>query len=518
MLFNSYIFIFVFLPTTIIGFFAICNTGRKHLALAYLVAASMFFYAWWNPIYIILILISIIFNYLMGMEIGRDTTKFSAKRILVLGIFANLLLLGYYKYANFFVENVNLLVNTGLHLDNIILPIGISFFTFTQIAFLIDAYRGEAREYNFFQYCLFVTFYPHLLAGPIVHHRELIPQFSKKSVYSFNYSFMSVGITVFSIGLFKKVCIADTVAAYSTPVFAAVANGSIPTFFEAWVAALAYTFQIYFDFSGYSDMAIGLSYMFGIKLPFNFHSPYKATNIIDFWHSWHMTLSRFLRDYLYIPLGGNRKGKIRRHVNLFITMLLGGLWHGAGWTFVIWGALHGLYLIINHAWRGLKSRAGIVSDTLIETWCARILTFFAVVIAWIFFRAQDLGTAMAFLKGMFGFNGVKVPEGYLHKLGPLGKILSDSGVQFIEPEFHFGLPAWGLIAALLLIVWFIPNTQQILSKYRIGLDVHHKLELSPFWQRFRWTPNLYWAVVIFIVSITAIAMTSNTSEFLYFQF
>ena len=501
-----------------IGFFVIASTGRKQLALAYLVVASMIFYAWWNPIYIILILLSIMFNYLMGMEIGKSRSTTSSLRILVFGITANLLLLVYYKYANFFVDNANFILNTSLRLENIVLPIGISFFTFTQIAFLVDAYKEGTKEYNFFHYCLFVTFYPHLLAGPIVHHRELIPQFSKKSVYSFNNRFVSIGITVFVIGLFKKVCIADTVAAYSTPVFTAAANGSLLTFFETWVAALAYTFQIYFDFSGYSDMAIGLSYMFGIKLPFNFHSPYKATNIIEFWRSWHMTLSRFLRDYLYIPLGGNRKGKMRRHVNLFITMLLGGLWHGAGWTFVIWGALHGIYLIINHAWIGVKSRTGIVSDTFIGTWCARILTFFAVVIAWVFFRAENTNTAMSFLKGMFGLNGICLPEGYQHKLGFLGNFLSASGVKFIETEFYFGLPALGLIIILLMIVWFIPNTQQILLRHRIGLDVHHKLELSSFWQRFTWTPNIYWAVIIFIISIIAIIMVSDTNEFLYFQF
>lgn len=518
MLFNSYIFIFIFLPSTIIGFFVIASTGRKQLALAYLVVASMIFYAWWNPIYIILILLSIIFNYMMGMEIGRDTTKFSAKRILVLGIFANLLLLAYYKYANFFVDNLNFLVNTGMHIDNIILPIGISFFTFTQIAFLIDAYRGETHEYNFFHYCLFVTFYPHLLAGPIVHHKELIPQFSKKCIYSLNCRFLSIGLTVFAMGLFKKVVIADTVAIYSTPVFAAAAKGSLITFLEAWSAALAYTFQIYFDFSGYSDMAIGLSYMFGIKLPFNFHSPYKATNIVEFWRSWHMTLSRFLRDYLYIPLGGNRKGKIRRYVNLFITMLLGGLWHGAGWTFVLWGALHGFYLIVNHAWGEVKSRLGLTASSPSWTWPAKLLTFLAVVFAWVFFRADNFSTAIVFLKGMCGLNGIYLPVGYLHKLGFLGKFLSYSGVKFIEPKFYFGLPVFFLLFILLLVVWLIPNTQQILFKNKIGLEIHHKLEVSAFWRRFAWSPNTCWAIIIFVISIISIVMISDTNEFLYFQF
>jgi D-alanyl-lipoteichoic acid acyltransferase DltB (MBOAT superfamily) len=518
MLFNSYIFIFLFLPATIIGFFAIASTGRRQMALAYLVAASLFFYAWWNPVYIILILLSIIFNYLMGMEIGKDTRKSSAKRILILGILANLLLLGYYKYANFFVDNINLFVHSGIRMDNIILPIGISFFTFTQIAFLLDAYRGETREYNFFHYCLFVTFYPHLLAGPIVHHKELIPQFRKKSIYFFNYRFLSIGLTVFVIGLFKKVVIADTVATYSTPVFAAAATGSLITFFEAWTAALAYTFQIYFDFSGYSDMAIGLSYMFGIKLPFNFNSPYKSINIVEFWRCWHMTLSRFLRDYLYIPLGGNRKGKIRRYVNLFVTMLLGGLWHGAGWTFVIWGALHGFYLIVNHGWDVFKSRFGFAASSNAWKWPARLLTFLAVVFAWVFFRAENFNTAIVFLKGMCGLNGVYLPEGYLHKLGFFGKFLSDSGVKFIDPKFYFGLPACGLLFILLLVVWFIPNTQQMLFRHKIGLDIHHKIEVSSFWRPFTWSPNIYWTIIIFIISIISLVMISDTNEFLYFQF
>jgi D-alanyl-lipoteichoic acid acyltransferase DltB (MBOAT superfamily) len=344
MLFNSLPFVFCFLPIVVMGFFVL---GRRSpaAAAAWLTLASLFFYGWWNPAYVGLLMGSMIFNYWLGVRIVHSVHAQSAsallraRRLLIAAIAVDLLLLGYYKYANFFVENLNAPLGTQISLGAIILPLGISFFTFTQIAFLVDAYQGKAREYSFIHYSLFVTYFPHLIAGPILHHAEMMPQFAQRETYRPDYDKIAAGVTLFVLGLAKKVLIADDVGGYVAPFFDAARSGAPLTFLEAWCGALAYTFQLYFDFSGYSDMAVGLSLMFGVRLPINFHSPYKAANIIEFWRRWHMTLSRFLRDYLYVPLGGNRKGAARRYINLFITMLLGGLWHGAGWTFVMWGSI-----------------------------------------------------------------------------------------------------------------------------------------------------------------------------------
>ena len=410
MLFNSYVFIFAFLPLTLAGFF-ILGRYKPLLAAAWLTAASLVFYGWWNPVYVWLLAPSVCFNYACGMTIvraGLRGDRRMQKRMLIFAVTANIAVLGYYKYANFFLASINHVSGAGLTFGEIVLPLGISFFTFTQIAFLADAYYGKAREYNFVHYGLFVTYFPHLIAGPVLHHSEMMPQFGQPATYRFSFENAAVGITIFVIGLFKKVMLADNVGAYAKPVFDAAAAGVELTLLEAWCGALAYTFQLYFDFSGYSDMAIGLSRLFGVVLPLNFHSPYKAVNIIDFWRRWHMTLSRFLRDYLYIPLGGNRKGAARRYLNLMITMALGGLWHGAGWTFVAWGTLHGVYLAVNHGWRTLRGRLG--QDLKRSTWwgraCACLLTFIAVVIGWVFFRAADFTAAVAMLKAMAGLNGV----------------------------------------------------------------------------------------------------------------
>ncbi len=340
MLFNSYGFIFLFLPVVLLGFYQLGRISHFYAAL-WLALASLFFYGYWNPAYVGLLLGSIVCNYSFGRWIaqaGIAPVPVRQKQLLIIAITANLALLGYYKYANFFINNLNPVLGTSWNLGNILLPLGISFFTFTQIAFLVDTYQGKVKEYSFTHYALFVTSFPHLIAGPILHHKEMMPQFAKPGSYQINWANIAVGLTIFICGLAKKVLIADHLNEFATPIFNAVGAGGHPMLFEAWVGALAYTLQLYFDFSGYSDMAIGLSLMFNVRLPMNFNSPYKATTIIEFWRRWHMTLSRFLRDYLYIPLGGNRKGKIYRYRNLIITMLLGGLWHGAGWTFLIWGA------------------------------------------------------------------------------------------------------------------------------------------------------------------------------------
>src|SRR5947208_727657 len=345
MLFNSYPFIFCFLPSTLVGYFA--RVRLNHLApVIWLALASLVFYSVSNWQFVLLLLASVAFNYVIGgLLISKRPRPASRAAALTIGVAGDLLTLGYFKYAGFLAANLNAVFSTGFTVD-VLLPVGISFYTFTQIAFLVDAYRGNVARYALPHYALFVTYFPHLIAGPILHHRDMIPQFEREETKRPDAHLILCGVIIFAIGLFKKTCLADGIQ----PLVALAFGLNPPTFDQVWIGVLAYTFQLYFDFSGYSDMAIGISLMFGIFLPLNFSSPYKATSIIDFWRRWHMTLSQFLRDYLYIPLGGNRRGPALRYVNLMITMLLGGLWHGAAWTFVVWGALHGAYLCINHAW------------------------------------------------------------------------------------------------------------------------------------------------------------------------
>ncbi|MCJ8268607.1 MAG: MBOAT family protein, partial [Psychrosphaera sp.] len=388
MLFNSYIFIFAFLPMVLVGYHLLGKTGHNRLSLSWLVTASLCFYAWWNPYYLGILVASVTFNYAFGIALINKASKL----VLTCAVAANLACLGYFKYANFFIDNINLLTTNNYHLEHIILPLAISFFTFQQIAYLVDAYRGLTKDTSFLHYSLFVTFFPQLIAGPIVHHKEMLPQFSNNLIYKLKANHLAVGFTIFVIGLFKKVVLADNIALHATPIFDAAENNIALTFFEAWVGALAYSLQLYFDFSGYSDMAIGLARMFGIILPVNFYSPYKANSIIEFWRRWHITLSKFLREYLYIPLGGNQKGQLRRTINLLVTMLLGGLWHGAGWTFVLWGAMHGLFLSINHGWNKVTNKSS--SQRLGRKVIVRIITFAAVVIAWVMFRAETVTGAV----------------------------------------------------------------------------------------------------------------------------
>lgn len=525
MLFNSYEFILIFLPITLIGFWQIGKREYRQLAITWLVAASLVFYGWGNISYLGLLLTSIVFNYFIGINLSRVTNKyFQPKQLLTFGIIFNLGLLGYFKYTDFLIATTNNLIGTNFNLNQIILPLAISFFTFNQIAYLVDAYRGEAQEYNFLTYCLFITFFPHLIAGPIVHHKEIIPQFNNKSIYNFNNEDVSVGLTIFFIGLFKKVVFADSIAVYASPVFEAASQGIPVTFFEAWGAAIAYSLQLYFDFSGYSDMAIGAARMFGIKFPLNFNSPYKSLNIIDFWRRWHMTLSHFLRDYLYIPLGGNRNGKLRRYANLMITMLLGGLWHGAGWTFVIWGGLHGIYLVINHQWNSWRRSLGhdLTKSHFLSRGIARFVTFIAVVIAWVFFRSKDLDTSVLMLKGMIGLQGFSIPLTIANKLGPLKSLLSNLGIAFVTEGASqmFFTYIWSI--TLLAIAWFTPNTQEWLKHYQPALDYHVKKsanDTTKQWAKtLAWQPNLLWSIILGIVAGIGLVYLRKASVFLYFQF
>ena len=513
MLFNSYSFIFAYLPTTLIVFFAIGRQSTR-LASLWLTMASLVFYGWWNPRFIILLMLSIVFNFHIGkklVELYLDSQIYKKNRVLSLGVTINLLLLVYYKYANFFISNLNEVLGTGYSTAEIILPIGISFFTFTQIAFLVDASRGLVKEYDFVHYCLFVTYFPHLIAGPVLHHKEMMPQFSDLKTYKLNFDNIAIGLSIFVIGLFKKLVLADNASTYATPVFEAAENGVDVTTLEAWGGALSYTLQLYFDFSGYTDMAIGSSRMFGIKLPINFFSPYKATNIIDFWRRWHISLSRFLRDYLYITLGGNRRGKIRRYINLMLTMFLGGLWHGANWTFVVWGCLHGFYLIINHFWQSFIGWLGLDSKnhSIIYRIFSRLITFVAVVFAWVYFRSNSLLTANVVIKGMLGINGTLLPIKWVEDSDNfiIRWFLSQGFRPTISDTLFDGGPELRLIVILLFICLFLPNTDQVFSSNQLNGNV--------LWI---WKPNKCWLFITIVMGFFAILSISDLSEFIYFQF
>lgn len=407
MLFTTAAFICLFLPITLAGFFGIARFSHTGAAL-WLFVASVFFYGYWMPEFTLLLLGSIVGNFFIGSKISSlvdadgANQRARSKSWLVLGVAVNLVLLGYFKYANFFIDNLNAALGFQWDIGRVILPIGISFFTFTQIAFLADAWRKGIREYKFVHYGLFVTYFPHLIAGPVLHHAQMMPQFRQAATYRFNGGNLSAGLAIFALGLFKKIVLADGISPYADAIFHAADAGLSPSFAEAWLGAIAYTLQLYFDFSGYSDMAIGLSWMFNVRLPFNFNSPYRATNISDFWRRWHMSLSQFLRDYLYIALGGNRKGVVRRYANLMATMVLGGLWHGASWSFVIWGFLHGLYLGVNHGFRALCGPAlnGRLDASKLFGVAAWALTMLAVIVAWVLFRAETLPGAGRILHSM----------------------------------------------------------------------------------------------------------------------
>ena len=518
MLFNSYIFIFTFLPLTLIGFALFQKWGKVRAMTAWLVLCSLFFYGWWNPSYLVLLGLSVGVNFFIGKSL---LTK-PAKPILIGGIAFNLGLLGYFKYAGFFGSIV------GLSMPDIILPLAISFFTFQQITYLVDAAKGKTAAYNFLDYCLFVTFFPQLIAGPIVHHKTMMPQFANRKIFGLTAQNLAIGLTFFAIGLFKKTVIADGIAQFSTPVFDAADMGGTVYFAEAWIGALSYTLQLYFDFSGYSDMAIGLARMFGIQLPLNFFSPYKATSIIDFWRRWHITLSHFLRDYLYIPLGGNRRGKIMRYNNLMITMVLGGLWHGAGWNFLIWGGVHGLYLMINHAWRALCRRLSLNPfQSLFGKMVAIAITFLSVVIAWVFFRATTYDGAISMLSSMAGLNGFSLPRGegtsIMATLSNFGMNTVNIGVFPILNQSITGVLS--LLIPIMAITFIAPNTAQFMRRTlrdpaSLDFAALNKNHLIPIVHKAMpvWKLNWIYAFLISIISVLSILSLTHISEFLYFQF
>ncbi len=513
MLFNSFSFLLLFLPLTVAGFFLLARRS-EFAAAVWLALASLAFYGWWDIRYIPLLLASICANYACGWRIGHAADMRRRKRWLTGAIAANLLLLGYYKYANFFLASAAGIGGTAFQPLDIVLPIGISFFTFTQIAFLVDTYQGKVKEYRFVHYVLFVTYFPHLIAGPVLHHKEMMPQFADPANYRARAENFSVGLTIFIIGLAKKVLIADNIAPYANDLFAAPQS---PSLLIAWGGVLAYAFQLYFDFSGYSDMAIGLSRLFGVRLPLNFDSPYKSASISEFWRRWHMTLSRFLRDYLYFPLGGNRHGQVRRYLNLMITMLLGGLWHGAGWSFVIWGGLHGAYLVINHAWAAFAARLRLPVQSAAWKVVATALTFVAVCFAWVFFRAPDLATALPIVAGMLGAHGIALPDAIAIRLGPLAQTLEGLGITFYLGGGGRFIETWAWVCAAAAIAFALPNTQELMRRHAPALDFATERAAFGVWHG-AWTPSGYWALTIALLAAASLLALNRPSEFLYFQF
>ncbi len=503
MLFNSWIFLLGFLPVTLAGFFLL---GRRSpfMSAAWLAGASLFFYGWWDLRYVPLLLASICFNYGCATWLASGPA-WRRKAVLTAAVGANLALLGYYKYAGFFVASLAELLDQPIPALHVILPVGISFFTFTQIAFLIDTYRGQARERRFVHYLLFVTYFPHLIAGPVLHHKEMMPQFADRKVFRLSAENMAVGASIFLIGLAKKVLLADNLAPFAGALFNQPGE---PSLLIAWSGVLAYAFQLYFDFSGYSDMAIGLSRLFGVKLPLNFDSPYKAANIADFWRRWHMTLSRFLRDYLYIPLGGNRHGGARRYLNLMITMVLGGLWHGAGWNFLIWGFLHGVFLGIHGAWSSLRLSSQSTAWKIFAT----ALTFVAVCTAWVFFRAPDLASALAILGGMYGGNGLALPDALARHLAPVQPLLAAMNVSFYLGGGSAFIDSWRWIGLAALLAFGCPNTQQIMRLVEPALDA------EPASSRLAWRPTRCWAAAMAGLALVSMLSLNRPAEFLYFQF
>jgi alginate O-acetyltransferase complex protein AlgI len=525
MLFNSYLFIFLFLPIVLIVYIYL-RRKSSIWPIMWIVFASLIYYGWWKPEFLLLLLGSIGINLIFGKIIlNKKITQSKSRIVLITGIIFNLSLLGYFKYAGFFVSNINELFSVGLPNPSIILPIGISFITFQKIAFLVDAHKGLVRNFSILNYMFFVTFFPQLIAGPIVHHAEVMPQLSSATRRNLNTDF-AIGMSIFIVGLFKKIIIADTLAVYADAGYAMIKGGNVMDTASAWITVVAYALQLYFDFSGYSDMAIGLGRMFGIKLPLNFYSPYKAHSIIDFWRRWHMTLSRFLRDYLYFPLGGNRHGGVRRYLNLAIVMLLGGLWHGANWTFAVWGGVHGLLLTLNHAWRKLPFTQHRLYRSRPVRVFAIAITFMLITLAWIPFRAENLSQTSTMLSYLFP-----------HFNNPLG---FKSFVYFWHEQFGYsGFSDWfkphelwpsvlpanylataahplGIVLVVcLLAVFLFPTTSQIFGRFEPALSAENQPGASSGSLN---CLNGRVACILGFMFVLSILKLAHVSPFLYFQF
>ena len=546
MLFNSFEFIFIFLPLTLAGFFAL-GVFSRIWALGWIIFVSIVFYTWWRPLNVLIIAPSILINFAVAktlLRLGEDETRTLTSRfVLLLGIAFNIAFLGYFKYIDFGRSTINDIFGANLVLTHVILPLGISFITFQKIAFLIDVHAGRVRSFTFQDYCLFVLFFPQLIAGPIVHYREMMPQFHSVSC-RFEKDNVAVGLTLLLFGLFKKAFLADGIAPLVTPIYEQAAAGGGSSFLLAWMAAIGFMLQIYFDFSGYTDMALGIARFFGVRLPPNFYSPLQAGSIIDFWLRWHMTLTRFLTAYIYNPLllalTRRRLAKGRPGFSVhnatfgafiqllafptLLTMLISGVWHGAGYTFVLWGLLHGIYLTINHGWRLIapKLRPDTASYARFMKPAGIFLTFVAVAVSMVLFRSPTVASAGDLLKGMIGANGIALPQAFYEHLGPFAGVLHKLHVAPLAPEVWTDrnfllLMAW--VAGLTFIALLCPNTLQILAPYEPALGVKRRTEGVGFIARaIEWSPSLAWTLGMSIVAAIAITSLEHQSEFLYWQF
>jgi alginate O-acetyltransferase complex protein AlgI len=545
MLFNSYEFIFAFLPITLAGFFTLGTISRPW-ALRWIIFVSIFFYAWWRPLNVLIIAPSILINFAFARtlrQLGEDKKSAqTSKLLLVLGIAFNVLFLGYFKYIDFGRSAINDLFGTNLVLTHVILPLGISFITFQKIAFLVDVHAKKIKSFTFQDYCLFVLFFPQLIAGPIVHYREMMPQFQNASC-RFNKENVAVGLTLLSFGLFKKVVLADQIATFVTPIYErAVAGGQI-SLVLAWVAAIGFTLQIYFDFSGYTDMALGIARFFGIRLPQNFNSPLQASSIIDFWLRWHMTLTRFLTAYVYNPLvlwltrsrmskglpgltgRGTTIGAFATLLMfpLLLTMFISGLWHGAGYGFIVWGLLHGVYLTINHAWRFVVPRLWQARRQYAHIMrpLGQLLTFVSVTLSMVFFRSPTIASAIDILQGMIGQHGVSLQQTTFDRLGSFGHWLHKIGVTSVGPELWVDqglekMMPW--ILGSLLIALALPNTLEILDRYEPALGVKPSKIGSAVRGMLKWDMSITWSVAVAILVVIGVLSLAGPSEFLYWQF
>jgi D-alanyl-lipoteichoic acid acyltransferase DltB (MBOAT superfamily) len=529
-LFNSYVFIFCFLPVVLAGYAILRGAANPLLPIGWLVLASLFYYAWWRPEFLLWLLFSVTVNFGLGkLIIDGNLSQIQSRAVMIGGIVFNLCLLGYFKYTGFFLANINGVFGAHWTVPSIVLPIGISFITFQKIAFLVDAHRGLVRDFTLLNYAFFVSFFPQLIAGPITHHSEVMPQIAPALRRDLAAD-LAVGLSIFVVGLFKKVVVADSLAVYADAGYAMVRAGHPLDTASAWITVLSYSFQLYYDFSGYCDMAVGLARMFGIRLPVNFYSPYKAASIIDFWRRWHMTLSRFLRDYLYIPLGGNRRGPMRRYLNLGIVMLLGGLWHGANWTFVVWGCVHGLLLALNHAWHELPCGRHPLLNGPAARGFAVLATFVAVTLAWVPFRADNLTDALTMVGYLWPTTSD--PHGF-------PSILRFLDVQFLDLKGFYRtfmewfrprelwpvvLPPDYLATAVRplgpFLLWVsiatfaLPNTYQIFRRFDPALGLPK--EDPPRGALSRLDRRV--AAVIAGMLVLSILRLSHVSPFLYYQF
>lgn len=512
MLFNSFEFLFLFLPITCIVFYLLCRS-RGPWPVYWLIMASLFFYGWWNPKYLLLLGTSIVFNYFWGSHLRQMTAGQRRSAALIAGIAVNLGLLGYYKYANFFVDAVNTGFDSNFHLNTIILPLAISFFTFQQITFLVDSARRITRECSMAEYMLFVVFFPQLIAGPIVHHKEMLGQFQSFRIEQNITRNLTLGISIFAIGLFKKVAIADTFAQYANPVFKVGLEGGALTSMDAFVGIFSYTFQLYFDFSGYSDMAIGLACMFGLRLPVNFFSPFRAQNISDFWRMWHATLSRFLRDYIYTPLGGFTCSPNRQRFNLFMTMFAGGVWHGAGWTFILYGVCHGLYVVIHQVWRiKVSGPLGLVGKRYYKA-AAQLFTFIVIALTLVLFRAETVTAAGHIVSALGNLETTNLSLGY--QLA----IKNTNSVQVYTALFPNAQVIWLLFASLLaalLVCWYLPNTYQLFEAEDVAI-LEQRIQ-RPALLKWQWRDSRRWAVYTGVLLAISFMGLTEVSEFIYFQF